>query len=348
MSNEIIINNKPCELMKPYKNPKYGTRTILTDSTWEYVALFLKRRKTAGSADALFYWKQAQSFYQASKALPDSASPLNSYYCILNASKALLRYHNISEDNLTNHGLSSVRNSEEINLKKSETAIKGAGVLIELSKYFESNLQPQHYCIYDLLYNIPCVHRAFCITYSKPEIFIPISNPKFVKNKDSKVWISFIIHDRYASSKMLASLPAKFEKDLSYTEKCVIRMKKRFKWDIHTDIEERKKILCNYHQNARKYLYYIHSTSKLWYIKRIVSTNNNQLQDISSAVLIFAVFHWLSELVRYQPKVFNKYMSSKQNWLLHEFINKALDQFVDEISSEITGEDTMCTGFRKV
>lgn len=64
MSNGIIIKNKPCELMKPYKNPKYGTRTILTDSTWEYVALFLKQRKTAGSADALFYWKQAQCFYR--------------------------------------------------------------------------------------------------------------------------------------------------------------------------------------------------------------------------------------------------------------------------------------------
>ena len=38
---------------------------------------------------------------------------------------------------------------------------------------------------------------------------------------------------------MLASLPTKFEKDQSDTDKCVIRMKKRFKWDIHTDIEER-------------------------------------------------------------------------------------------------------------
>ena len=36
-------------------------------------------------------------------------------------------------------------------------------------------------------------------------------------------------------------------------------------------------------------------------------------------------------------------MKSKQNWLLHEFINNALDQFVDEI----TGEDIMCTGYRK-
>ena len=348
MPNEIIINNKPCELMKPCKNPKYGTHTILTDSTWEYVSLFLKRRKNAGSSDALFYWKQAQSFYQASKALPDSASPLNSYYCILNASKALLRYNNIDERNLNSHGLSSVRNLEEINLKRAEACIKGAGVLHELSNYFESNFQPQHYFIYDLLYNIPCIHRAFCITYSKPEIFIPISNPKFVKNKDSNVWISFIVQERYASSKMFASLPTVFEKDQSNMDKCVIRMKKGFKWDIHIDIEERKKQLCQYHKKARKHLYYIHSTSKLWYIKRIVNANNSQLQYISSPVLIFAVFHWLSELVRYKPKIFNKYMSSKQNWLLHEFINKALDQFVDEISSEITGEDMMCTGFRKL
>lgn len=40
-------------------------------------------------------------------------------------------------------------------------------------------------------------------------------------------------------------------------------------------------------------------------------------------------------------------MKSKQNWLLHEFINNALDQFVDEVGCEITGEDIMCTGYRK-
>ena len=40
-------------------------------------------------------------------------------------------------------------------------------------------------------------------------------------------------------------------------------------------------------------------------------------------------------------------MKSKQNWLLLEFINKALDQFVDEIGCEITGNDIMCTGYKK-
>lgn len=346
MASEIIINNKPCALMKPYNNPKYGTRTVLTDSSWEYVALFLKRKKRQGSSDAFFYWQQAQSFYKAAKLLPDSANPLNSYYCILNAAKALLRYNNIGEENLKQHGLSSVRNMNEINLKNAKTVVKGAGVLVELSRYFDSIIQPDNYSIYDLLYNIPCVHRAFCITFNKPEIFVPIHNPVFVKNKESKAWITFLIQDRYSSAKMVSSLPSAFEMDKSDAEVCKIRMKKRFKWDIHTDIEDRKKELCKYHQGVRKYLYYIHSNSKLWYVKRVLN-GNGALYKAASPILIYAVFHWLSELVRYQPKIFNKYMTSKQNWLLHEFINKALDQFVDEISSEITGEDTMCTGYRK-
>lgn len=39
---EICIKNKSCELMKSVNMPKYGSRTILTDSCWEYVSL-LKR-----------------------------------------------------------------------------------------------------------------------------------------------------------------------------------------------------------------------------------------------------------------------------------------------------------------
>lgn len=87
MFKDICINSKSCELMKSVNKPKYGSRTILTDSCWEYVALFLKRQSIAGASDALFYWKQAHSFYLASQELPDNARPLTSYYCILNAAK---------------------------------------------------------------------------------------------------------------------------------------------------------------------------------------------------------------------------------------------------------------------
>jgi len=68
MFKEICINNKSCELMKSVKKTKYGSRAILTDSCWEYVALFLKRQSIAGASYALFYWEQAHSFYLASKS----------------------------------------------------------------------------------------------------------------------------------------------------------------------------------------------------------------------------------------------------------------------------------------
>ena len=76
MFKDICINSKSCELMKSVNRPKYGSRTILTDSCWEYVALFLKRQSIAEASDALFYWEQAHSFYLASQELLDNARPL--------------------------------------------------------------------------------------------------------------------------------------------------------------------------------------------------------------------------------------------------------------------------------
>lgn len=345
---EICIKNKSCELMKSVNMPKYGSRTILTDSCWEYVSLFLKRQSIAGASDALFYWEQAHSFYLASKALPDSACPLTSYYCILNAAKALLRYKGVDDAKLKNHGISSVRDdSEKTNLKKACTAVKGAGVLPELARYYGFNMKTGQYSMAELFYNIPCVHRAYCITFSKPEIFVPISKPVFVRKDNSKEsWIKFEVSGRCANKMALKSLPTKFEHDLGVADTYTLRMKKRFNWDIHMPLGERKKLLNRYHEKVRSYLFYIYGESKLWYIKKQVA-GNEKLEFAPSSVLIFSVFHWLSELVRYNPMPFNKYMKSKQNWLIHEFINNALDQFVDEIGCEITGEDIMCTGYRK-
>lgn len=347
MHKEICINNKPCELMKAFCKPKYGSRAVLTDSCWEYVALFLKRQSSAGAKDALMYWNQAQSFYMASQSLPDSAKPLTSYYCVLNATKALLRFKGVKEEQLKNHGLSSVRaENSKTNIKETYTKIKGAGVLPELSRYFGYNLLVKKYSLADLLYNIPCIHRAYCITFSKPEIFVPIENPIFVKKENSReAWIKFVVKGRHANAKALKMLPAVFEHDLGVKNEYTIRMKKRFQWDVHVSLEERKRILNKYHEKSRAYLYCIHGNRKLWYVKKRI-VGNEELSAMPSLVPIFASFHWISELVRYNPKLFEKYMRSKQNWLLHEFISIALDQFVDEISSEITGEDILCTGYR--
>jgi hypothetical protein len=38
----------------------------------------------------MIYWEQSKQFFDALTALPDLAAPLTTYYCLLNATKALL------------------------------------------------------------------------------------------------------------------------------------------------------------------------------------------------------------------------------------------------------------------
>lgn len=58
--------------------------------------------------------------------------------------------------------------------------------------------------------------------------------------------------------------------------------------------------------------------------------------------------HRLSELSRYEPQTLNKHLNKDASWLLTEFITKSMYQFIDQISSEITGNDFRLTGFRRV
>lgn len=153
---------------------------------------------------------------------------------------------------------------------------------------------------------------------------------------------------RYANGNAIRYLPKGYKRThVEDKSRFYIRKEnKRFTWDIHADKKDRFEQLSNYHKRVRKELFYIYGNSKLWYIKKDLPKNTHVLKR-NSLTLIFAVMHWMSELVRYNPQRFERYMETKQNWLLHEFIEKALYQFVDEISCEITHQEIMSTGFRK-
>ena len=98
----LELNAKTLKLMKPVTSANYTEKTVLTNSSWEYVELWLKRQNYEKSKRALFYWLQAKSFFNASECLPVESRPLTSYYCCLNAAKALLSIRgrdNIDFDN---------------------------------------------------------------------------------------------------------------------------------------------------------------------------------------------------------------------------------------------------------
>lgn len=347
--NPIEINSKRILLMKPVTGARYNEKIVMTKSAWEFVELWLCRQKGNRAKEALLFWKQAKNFYNASECLPVESKPLTSYYCCMNAAKALLAINGpvtLSLDNIS-HGITSDR-SQWVgnNIKDAEVIFAGGGVLCELSRYFSESVVKEIYNVYDLLYNIPCVHRAFSITYNTTELFIPVKNVCFIADSDiKKGWVQFQVDERYAKSTSLLYAPSCYEKVIYNKDgKCLMRSKKRFDWngDLKIGLEE----LANYQSKIRKDLHYIYGTTRLWYLKKEITTNKHIIKR-NSITLIYAVMHWLSELVRYNPKSFEELMESKQNWLIHEFVENALYHFVDEISCEITKVDIMTTGYRR-
>lgn len=215
MQKAITINSKEISLLKPITSADYKSKTILTDSAWEYVELWFKRQKDEKSKNALFYWQQAKHFFLASEKLPQNSKPLTSYYCCLNATKALLCVNGINVTNIS-HGITQARHEQVQNnsLDKVEVIFLGSGVLNELSRYLGENVDKQTHNIKDLLYNIPCVHRSFAITYTgTTELFVPIRNLKFIReDTTSKAWVQFDLDARYANASILRYLPAGYKR----------------------------------------------------------------------------------------------------------------------------------------
>lgn len=353
MNSPIKINSKEIQLMKPLTEADYDSKTVLTNSSWEYVELWLRRQHGDKARRALFFWSQAKCFFDASEILPIESRPLTSYYCCMNAAKALLAVRGnpkINFDNIS-HGITSDRNQWMTDsIANAKVIFQGGGVLFELSRYLGEEAKKEEYCVYDLLYNIPCIHRAFSITYQQAELFVPIKDINFVYNPDiKKGWIQFKLDNRYANGYTLKLLPSNYEKVLDgKTGKWEgeLRSKKRFEWDIHKTQKKRLLNLTQYHKKIRKDFHYIYSDQRLWYIKKQLPKPKHSVNR-SSVTLIYAVMHWMSELVRYNPEKFDRVMKTKQNWVLHQFVDTALYQFIDEISCEITRNEIMTSGYRK-
>lgn len=121
------------------------------------------------------------------------------------------------------------------NIKDARTLFGGSGVLYELSKSLGEAAQKKEYPIYDLLCNIPCIHRTFSITYQCTELFIPIRDVQYMIDTDlKKGWVQFRIDERYANGSSLKNVPKSVEK-VKYEDsnKYSMREKACFEWDIH-------------------------------------------------------------------------------------------------------------------
>jgi hypothetical protein len=335
---DIGYKGSPLTIHKAITHPHFGEKTVLVTDTWDYVDLWLRRSK---QDKARFFWQQAHSFYDATRALPKISSPLPAYYCFLNATKAMLIAKGVNFGD--QHGVSGYTTPGRTSLSNEIVKFQAGGILAALCTHLGEPANGVTYSLADLLYNLPYVHRAYDLTFeSSKELFIPISCPRIVKSsKTHEAWFVAELSGKYAIQKTIAKLPNGYEQELGDPSKFMIRRKSRFNWtgnDRTSSISRYR----TYHKAIRSQVHYICGPQRLWYIKR--GGNIASIIPRSSLTLAFAAMHKLSELSRYTPDRLARHFDCQHNWLLSEFIESAPAQFLDEISSEMTGREFMPPG----
>lgn len=330
-SHKLHIAGKSVQLHGSLISADFRQSRVLCSDPWQFVSLWLKRDH---QKEALFYWKQAHHFYEASLTLPELSSPLTSYYCFLNASKSLLTAKNAAFTE--NHGVGGRSIGNVKSLDNEIVDFLGGGILPALCKYLEEpDNAGQEFSLKDIFWQIPFIHRAYCLSFkNSTELFIPLNNQCFMRRDGSKeAWFQANIDKRYINAHTRNVIRPGFdlfEKNGTYE----IRRKRRFKWsgrDIENSIEKFKR----YHKQIRRRIIPIYASENRWYLKK--SVNCHDKLNNSQLVLIFAAMHRLSELSRYDPIALAGHFNVNHNWLLAEFIKASPGQFVYGIASEITG-----------
>lgn len=345
----ISSKQKLIKLNKAVIDPDLGSMTVLTDDCFAYVELFIMRDNTLDTKEkekALACWSQAKSFYHGINAIPILSRPLLIYYCFLNAVKTLLICKKKLPAKNLFHGLSGEISGNAC-LSNEIIKIKNKGILPALSSYFKENETRKQFCLRDLLYNLPFIHRAYILSYRHTtELFVPIKNCAFIHKKDSfgdECWLEIELSNRYDNPNFTRTLPSGFEidKNPKYKKerKFVIRTKNRINFKNTSTKEHQLSKIADKHYVYRKNLCYIASNQRLWYLKRNVSVE--RIIDMGSTTITFAIMHRLSELSRYSPERLENIADTQMKWIITEFIKLAPYQFIDEISAEITGKEIM-------
>ncbi|NIV03904.1 hypothetical protein GWN26_08655, partial [Candidatus Saccharibacteria bacterium] len=324
MKNITSIKLKGREL-KPHKaiiSPLLNSRTVLTNSPWNFVELWLKREK---QRNALFYWNQAHEFHKASFGLPTQSAPLLHYYSFMNAVKALLTSKGIAFNQY--HGIkahSTGRNSRTINLRNEGVKISNQGILPSLSLYLGENEPVKIHSLQELLYNLPYIHRTYCLTYSsQTDMFIPVKDCQYVIDRSAKqAFLIAKLSKDFSTQHIINRFPTTFSLESKNKGQYLIKSSESATFSkpnrpTRTDLRN----LTQLHQKLRLDLCYINGAQTLWYIKTKPS-GPSRLSRFP-VTITFAIMHRLSELCRYRPLELASFLSGQKNWLLSEFIEQS-------------------------
>ena len=341
----LRINDRDVKPHKATLSPNLGARTVLTNSHWEYVTLWLRREH---KKPAQFYWQQAQEFAQAADGMPPASSPLLLYYSFMNATKALLSAKSVPFDE--HHGIRShnMRGpSSKIALSNEGVRVLQRGIAPALSQYLgEAELRTNH-SLEELLFNLPCIHRSFCLTYkNQKDLFIPLVDCQIKFDTDSgTAYFSAKLSNDFSGPIYMHRLPPSLAADPIANDGRTIKSI-GFAAVAGAVVSSAADVaaVTGLLRTLRPDLSYIAGSQTLWYAKAIVPGPARLARSPLTCTLL--AMHRLSEICRYRPIELASFLAGQKNWLLTEFIRMAPAQFLDELSAELTGQQFMIPNVR--
>jgi len=197
--------------LRPHKasvRPQLGARTVLTNSPWNFVSLWLKRET---QTKAHFYWHQARIFHLASAGLPTESAPLLHYYSFMNAAKALLVTKKVQFAEI--HGVKAHNmrsNSKKISVSNEGVRIGQEGIVPALSAYLGDKETLRDHSLKELLFNVPFVHRTYCLTYrAQADMYVPLTDCEYVcDDTTGQGYFQAKLSKDFASKFVVSRLPA--------------------------------------------------------------------------------------------------------------------------------------------
>lgn len=337
-------NDKPIKLWKVIKPTDLNLFRSIVSSPFKFVQFHIKTSKglsKSSKEEALLLWGQAEEFFNSANSMSAYSKPLSSYYCILNAVKTLLVVRNISFRPW--HGVfGKTKASKQWLLKNEQLTIEKDKIAGAFYKYLDNshNLQVT-YNLQELFYNLPFTHRAYLQIYkNQDDLFLPVESPRFSKiNGEIKLTAKCLSENLTFKQKMgnFTRGNPDFNLVKSVLSKGDYLVSSAICSDKLSSSQINKNILTAY-PNLRSSFVFIEGEKTLWYFRKSIASKPAR-NRIPLPITIFAISHKLSELSRYSPLRLKHHLESQHGWMLHEFIENSLEQFIAYISCEICSKE---------
>lgn len=301
---------------------------------WDYIIKMQSKKQKASEVTFLkVLLGQASYFYEAAERAPIYSQPLLYYYSFLNLAKIIVNIYNwygISSEYY--HGIET-KVDATTRLDTSEVRIKEYSPpnKISIAKEFMNNMGDTRVMTGAVVKIIDClkfcvgIHRTYCESFNKDEIFFRIGSPKLIRKGKQLYYRGEIIG---CNDKAMHTL--------RYCGYNISQDKKQYYW-------EENESMPNYNI-SRSALFNLSQTIKQKWIwsytdgcdyRQFISTDKSL--NMGSVSVIYITMFFLGSITRYHPYLFDSLLTEKEKWLVSEFLKTQPKQFLYHVTSQVTG-----------